>query len=434
MTPQRRWPDGPDHLSEELRRALDEAAQRLPDDVTVRRGWANLALPPEPPPRGRRTFWFAGGVAGATALAVLAGVWLWPRATDLVQAIRTRTFHADTVGARRLTLEGGVEAVIGRSGVMRIDDGAPRVEAGEVRFSVPHRQPGHPFVVRVQEYHVVVVGTRFGIAVQDGATLVDVDEGIVEVWDAQHRLARLTPGESWRSPAPEAAAPPPPAPPAPAPAPVAPPEPTFVVPSAIAHAHHFVKRPGRTVALATPGRAADDSDRTTSAEAAKDPAVAARAALAAGDSPRALQIYRALAQGTGPEAENAAYEVGKVLNERMGSPSGAVAAWRHYRAAYPDGILRVEADVSIIETLAKSGDNDGALAEASDFLRRRPDSERRAEIARLAGDIYRARGDCRRAIGMYQLTTGATRPRDAVEAASAHRAECQARLSGEGAR
>jgi hypothetical protein len=355
---------------------------------------------------------------------------VWPHATDLVQAIRTRTFHSDTVGARRLTHEGGVEAVIGRSGVMRIDDGAPRVEAGEVRFSVPHRQPGHPFVVRVQDYHVVVVGTRFGIALQDGATMVDVDEGIVEVWDTQHRLARLTPGESWRSPTREAAAEtPPPAPPVPAPvpAPVVVPAPSFVVPTAITHAHHFVRRPARTVALASPGGAVEDAD-------AKDPAVAARAALSSGDPGRALQLYRTLAQGTGPEAENAAYEVGKVLNERMGQPASAVAAWRRYRASYPDGILRAEADVSIIETLAKSGDSDGALAEASDFLRRRPDSERRAEIARLAGDLYRARGDCRRAVSMYQLAVGATRPRDAVEAAAAHRAECQARLAGEGAR
>jgi hypothetical protein len=431
VTLKRGWPDGPDHVSDELRRALDEAAHRLPDDVSLRRIWATVAAPPEPP-RTRRGFWFAGGVASAMALAVLAGIWVVPRAADLVQAVRTHTF-ANADGARRLTLEGGVEATIGRSGVMRIDDGAPRVEAGEVRFSVPHRRPGHPFVVRVQEYHVVVVGTRFGIALQDGGTMVDVDEGIVEVWDSQRRLARLTPGESWRSPQREAAAETPPHAAVPAPPPPAPPaaEPTFVVPSVIAHAHRVpTRRIGRTVALASPGPT-EERDRP----AASDPAAAARAALSAGDATRALQLYRALAQqGTGPEAENAAYEVGKVLNERMGQPASAVAAWRRYRAGYPDGILRVEADVSIIETLAKSGDSDGALAEATDFLRRRPDSERRAEIARLAGDLYRARGDCRHAVGMYQIAASATRPRDAVEAAAAHRAECQARLAGESAR
>ena len=120
--------------------------------------------------------------------------------------------------------------------------------------------------------------------------------------------------------------------------------------------------------------------------------------------------------------------IGKVLNEKLGQPANAVAAWRRYRAAYPDGILRAEADVSIIETLARTGDADEALSEANDFLRRRPDSERRAEIARLAGNLYRARGDCRRAVTAYQITLGASRPRDAVEAATFHRAACLVHL------
>jgi hypothetical protein len=454
VTPPRGWPEGSDRVSTELRRALDQAALRGPDDVTLRRGWAAVANPPDPPST-RRSFWFAGGVASTAVLGIVAAVWLWPRAAERAPSGRARVLaHAESVagpGARRLTLEGGVETVIGRSGVMRIDDGAPRVEAGEVRFSVPHRQPGHPFVVRAEGYRVVVVGTRFGISVQDAAVLVDVEEGVVEVWETatQRPLARLTPGERWHSPPREASndspAPSPsatsaakplvgapvlgpvaspvaavvPTPVAPAPAAAAP---SFVVPSFIAHAR---RGHSRSVALSSPGGAAEEG--AASAEA-RDPSMAARAAVAAGNAPRALQLYRNVAQGTGPAAENAAYEIGKVLNEKMGQPTAAVAAWRQYRTMYPEGILRVEADVSIIETLARSGDEDGALMEANEFLRRRPDSERRAEIARLAGDIYRSRGDCRHAVGMYQVATGASRPRDAVEAAAFHRAACLATL------
>ncbi|MES1164911.1 MAG: FecR domain-containing protein, partial [Verrucomicrobiota bacterium] len=437
---QRHWPEGSDRVATELRRALDQAALRGPDDMTLRRGWAAVANPPEPEST-RRSFWFAGGVASTAVLGIVAAVWMWPRTAERAPAGRTRVAaHVESVagpGARRLTLEGGVETIIGRSGVMRIDDGAPRVEAGEVRFSVPHRLPGHPFVVRAEGYRVVVVGTRFGISVQDAGVLVDVEEGIVEVWESatQRPLARLTPGESWRSPPREAkndsptgspsttpaSNPVAPAPVAPAAAPAAP---SFVVPSFIAHArrgHH------RSVALASPGGAADNG--APAGADARDPSMAARAAVAAGDAPRALQLYRTLAaQGNGPGAENAAYEIGKVLNEKMGQPAAAVSAWRQYRASYPDGILRVEADVSIIETLARSGDADGALVEANEFLRRRPDSERRAEIARLAGDLYRSRGDCRHAVGMYQMASGASRPRDAVEAAAFHRAECLSTL------
>ena len=153
---------------------------------------------------------------------------------------------------------------------------------------------------------------------------------------------------------------------------------------------------------------------------------AARAALAAGDAPRALEIYRNLALKTGPVAENAAYEIGRILNER-GQSSAAVAAWRRYRSDYPNGILRVEADVSIIETLARAGETDDALTEATEFLRRRPDSERRGEIARVAGDLYRARGDCRHAVGAYQVALSASRARDVTEAAGFYRAACLVR-------
>jgi tetratricopeptide (TPR) repeat protein len=163
--------------------------------------------------------------------------------------------------------------------------------------------------------------------------------------------------------------------------------------------------------------------------AAETPA-AARAALAAGDAPRALEICRTLAQKPGPVGENAAYEIGRILSER-GQSASAVAAWRRYRSDYPNGILRVEADVSIIETLARAGETDDALGEATDFLRRRPDSERRGEIARVAGDMYRARGDCRHAIGAYQTALSASRARDVTEAASFYRAACMVRV-GEG--
>jgi hypothetical protein len=436
MTPQHCWPDGPDRVSAELRRALDEAALRSPDNMTLRRGWSAVAAPMQPA-RTRSGFWFASGVATTTALALAGSLWLWPLTTELPW-----TGHSNTVsksesrastGARRLTLDGGVEAVLGRSSVMRIEDGAPRVEGGEVRFSVPHRQPGHPFVVRAEGYRVVVVGTRFGIKVDgrfDGgkAVGVDVDEGIVEVWEAatQGRLARLTPGKSWQSPdlAPEVPAAPAavestPAPGAPAPTISTPPTP-----------EHTPRHAGKHPAARTPVLASAGVTPTATEPAASPPetptagSAAARAALISGDTARALQLYRKLAQGTGPSAENAAYEVGEILNEKLGQSVNAVAAWRRYRAAYPDGVLGAEADISIIETLARTGDGDGALLEANDFLRRRPDSERRAEIARLAGDLYRAKGDCRHAVSAYQITLRFSRPHDVVEAAAFQRAAC----------
>jgi tetratricopeptide (TPR) repeat protein len=272
--------------------------------------------------------------------------------------------------------------------------GRAQVDGGEVAFKVPHQTAGHSYVVLAGPYRVVVLGTRFKLRLDESRRVyVDVQEGTVEVWGAD-RLARLAPGESWASPAlPAEQAESPPAP-----------------PPARAHA--------RTVALATPGGGATPAEGEA----------AAQAALAAGETTRALGLYRALAQRGGPAAENAAYQVGKILRDRLGQPANAVAAWRRYRAEHPNGLLRVETDVSIIETLVHAGEATGALAEANDFIRNHPDSERRAEIARVAGDLYRARADYKRAASAYQVALASPLPRDAAEPATFHRAECLVRL------
>ena len=75
----RGWPDGDDAVAAELRRALDEAPQRVPDDMTLRRGWAAIDTRPSARARARRGFWFAGGMATTAALALACAAWLWPR-------------------------------------------------------------------------------------------------------------------------------------------------------------------------------------------------------------------------------------------------------------------------------------------------------------------------------------------------------------------
>jgi hypothetical protein len=432
-----RWPDGHDPVSRELAAALEDARARGADDMSLRRGWSAIADLPDRrlPARARRWSYFAGGVASAAALTVACAALLWPRST--ATSSRTAAAPAAPVeaGVRRLTLEGGVEAKLSASGVLRFDGGDPRVEGGEVRFGVPHRAPGHPFIVRAESYWVVVVGTRFGVAVDgDKNVAVDVDEGVVEVWGrgsdgkgAARRLARLSPGEGWRSPPVAAAAP---TEETPALDETAPQQKIDKIDRIEKAPRRAARATGHPVALAGPGGAeiVHADAPAESPPPTGDPTAIARAALASGDTARALQLYRALAGKSGPAAENAAYEIGKILSDKLGQPAAGVVAWRRYRSEYPQGLLRVEADVSIIETLAKSGETDEALAEAADFVRRHPDSERRGEIARVAGDLYRARGDCRRAVGAYQIASGAARARDVAEAAAFHRAECLVRL------
>jgi tetratricopeptide (TPR) repeat protein len=118
----------------------------------------------------------------------------------------------------------------------------------------------------------------------------------------------------------------------------------------------------------------------------------ARAARAASDPRRAVAIYQRLAGGGGPLAENALYELGGIYRDQLADPRKALAAWERYRSRYPRGLLRAEADLSIVDTLSHLGDMKRALKEADAFLLRYPRSERRAEVARVATEARRALG------------------------------------------
>lgn len=430
----RRWRDAGDSpegapIAREMDRAFAEARERVPDDVTMRRMWARVANVKASTPEGEgeitgdvtvadlvrvratrtpRWIWFAGGVGSTAAIAVAFVAWLWPRhelAPASPVAVRPATVSAPEprvvpaaegtirtgAGERlQLTLAGGTEARLESSSVMTIDRGGrAQVDGGEVAFKVPHQTAGHSYVVLAGPYRFVVLGTRFKLRVDDShRVFVDVQEGNVEVWGAD-RVARLASGESWASPAP---------------------------PEASTPAAPVVRAHPRAVALASPASSAAESEAS------------AQAALAAGETARALGLYRGLAQRGGPAGENAAYQVGKILRDRLSQPMNAVAAWRRYRAEHPNGLLRVETDVSIIETLVHAGETGSALAEANDFVRNHPESERRAEIARIAGDLYRARADYKRAAAAYQIALASPLVRDAAEPATFHRAECLIRL------
>jgi hypothetical protein len=456
----------------DLAAALAEARARTPDEVTMRRLWSKVASPDLETPARSRWPWFVGGVVTSSALAVAVGIWVLPvlpgphHRIDMtfheekaqITGPEVETVHptpvavgestgseatsAETAPAeqpapaaptpvgkptmirtsagqtRRLSLHGGTAVKLAQSSIMTVtpqSDGTdrPAVEKGDATFSVPHQAPGHNFSVAAGPYRIVVIGTKFRLHVEGIKVAVAVDEGVVEVW-RKHRLVRLASGDSWNSPferggvpadgpangpaAPQVASPVPAAPvPAPAPA--------VTAPAAVA-------------------------------PAPVDPMQEAKAALAAGDPNRALDFYRAAISRGGPAAENAEYEIGRVQRDRLHQSAEAIATWKRYRSSHPNGLLRVEADVSIIESLVASNDSGAALAEANDFLRQHADSERRAEIARIVGDLYRERGDYSKAVSAYQTALAASRTREVTEYASFQRAACliaMGQASGNGA-
>jgi ferric-dicitrate binding protein FerR (iron transport regulator) len=341
---------------------------------------------------------------------------------------------------RRGVLRGGARVIVNEASVLAIDPGGrPTVQRGEVVLEVPPQPKGRYFSVEAGPYVIRVIGTKFRVWHADGGVGVLVEEGVVEVWRGLERI-ELRAGQSWRSPqnedvarprassARKAAGPkarglatagaarapvrarlaarapvaeraatvaPPIAAAAPPPAsswgpigasplgPAAPVPPTSSpVPAVVA-----APPPPKAAAPEAPAPLL-----RTPAERFKE----AQAALLAGEPDRAARIFGSLAQGQGPTAENAAYEHGRVLRDQLLRPKEAVKAWSRYRARFPGGLLAAEAHLSIVETLVSLGDDEGALAEAQEFLRRFPHSERRAEVARLESKLRRSKVAVRR--------------------------------------
>jgi hypothetical protein len=277
----------------------------------------------------------------------------------------------------------------------------PEVRVGRVRFSVPEQAPGRRYSVRAGAYEVEVLGTVFDVAVEEDGVRVDVQSGTVAVRDAAtgKQLARLTPRLRWQSATGRITEVPPPSPRA-------------------AGSGELRRRPApgsrRLPAAVSPG----------SAEARSLDEAGELRRRGPDGVRRALALYRRLAAGGGPLAEIAHYEIGVVEDEDLRDARRAVATWERYRVRYPAGLLRTEADLSVIGGLARLGEDRRALDEAVTFLRRHPDSERRAEVARVAGDLARQSGDCRRALALYDQALAGAPAGDDADDASFHRAGC----------
>jgi hypothetical protein len=367
-----RWLESPRDEGERLLRAGLDAAQGRNDELALRRVWGRLADLPPPFRRGSRWGYLLAGMAVAGgAAAVVALLWPFLRVQELpprgalapIQAPAAPELPAEaevvllgpttvTTGvheARTVRLKGGARVHLRAQTTLAVDAGQrPALQRGQVHMEVPHQARGDTFTVAAGPYVIVVVGTTFDVGVDRGHVEVDVREGVVEVW-RDGEMVRLHAGHSWRGPTQAAGARPAPA--------------------------------RRRLASVAP-RSAPPSVPLPPHPA--DRFAAAKEALAAGDTAGALQILRELAAGTGPTAENSSYTIGLVMRDRKRQPRAALDIWSRYRERFPRGLLRVEADVSIIETLLELGERRLARSEAEAFLRNHPYSERRDEITRIA--------------------------------------------------
>ena len=428
-----RWlDDAEDPAQIALRQGLDESERFAHSELMQRRVWARVSDPARTHRATRRAFARGALVATfATVVAVIVvqrfqlGAPVGSRdgtrsvatsaAAPVVEALAVAAPAGSVVetgaGERmvRVLPRGGRAEIAPRTLVAVDAQGRPELRHGEVRFSVApsatqESNPGsngdaQRFFVRVASYRVVVAGARFVVKAQAQSVTIAVEDGEAEIWNGSH-VVRIGSGETWSSDAVE---------------------------------HEARRSPraaqGKAPALA-PGATAEDNQQD------REDLAAARAARAAADPRRALAIYEQLASRSGPAAENALYEIGGIYHDQLKQPAKAVAAWDRYRSRYPNGLLRAEADLSVIDTLETSQnpvDGSRTLSEALAFLKRYPHSERRAEVARVVGDLYRGRDNCHAALDFYRAVPSSKASSDDADDASFGQAACLYALRDDGA-
>jgi len=372
---------------------LESARQRTGDEVARRRVWTrieDLPLGRGLPVRRSRSFVLPILTGALVAVSAVAVLWLVPAtrpghdsavvkrvapsfapttqpgsATSqvVVQAQPAAPVRTGRGEKARVALPGGAAVELDANSVLSWDaERRPLVERGQARFDVPHQAPGTRFAVSAGPYVVTVVGTKFHVGVGDDRVSVEVEEGVVEVWRGA-RSVRLTEGDAWAGPTHGAAS-------------------SAVVEHRVALASPSSPRRASYGTSSRPASSAETASPAPSVELKE-----ARVALSEGRPEEALDILAGCAKGTGPAAENAAYEIGRVLRDDLHRPRAALAAWGQYRTRFPRGLLRAETDLSILETLANVGEKRAALVEAEAFLVRYPNSERRDEVAKLAARV-----------------------------------------------
>lgn len=95
------------------------------------------------------------------------------------------------------------------------------------------------------------------------------------------------------------------------------------------------------------------------------------------------------AEGSGLGAEMALYEVARMRRDVLADAEGALRALAEYRARFPSGALRREADMSQLELLLQLGRSEDALKQSAELLSSSSSGERAAELHVLRGHILR---------------------------------------------
>jgi hypothetical protein len=196
-----------------------------------------------------------------------------------------------------------------------------RLERGRVLAQVAPRAPDEPFAIATPHLDVVVVGTRFSVAVDPTITTVAVEHGRVRVEKAGRSLL-LAAGQTLRS---------------------------------------DDARLSRTPRSARPGEPA---------------------CRRADDPQQRRQCLARSAAGDGLGAQNALLSLGLLERDELGDRGAALAHFREYQRRHPRGVLAPEVALALVQTLMLERQPAQARAAAEDYSRRFPDDALTAQRLR----------------------------------------------------
>jgi hypothetical protein len=122
-----------------------------------------------------------------------------------------------------------------------------------------------------------------------------------------------------------------------------------------------------------------------------------------GQPARAENCFLQQSTGTGLVAQMALYELARLRKDALGDAAGAHRALADYRERFPDGSLRTEVEVSMVELLVRLGRFEQALTESEHLLQTSYGQERSVQLRLLRGNLYRTNlNDCARAEVEYR--------------------------------
>jgi hypothetical protein len=345
------WPEG----TESVRRlAVAIAAEPIAVPPWAQaRVWARVLARRE---RARRVRLMLAVAMAPAMVAVLVGALALRSAAPSVVSLAGARWSD---GARRaVDIHGAARVVVGEgSNVSLVEDDARglvfEVARGSLLAHVAHRPEGAPMWVRTPAAEVKVVGTTLWVDVDErGAPTVAVAHGTVEVTPKAGASARepakvmVRGGERW----------------------------PFGSTREVA---------AEDVSLL--GADALEGGRFAAAPPAPPPAVQACDQLPAREAIACLS--RLAADGEPLRAESALYQIGWVELRDLGDARAALSTWQRQRARFPGGVLRAEADVSIIEVLVRLGERARARREIDGYLAAHPDGIAAPERRRLRDQL-----------------------------------------------